>query len=185
MTIKIKLHEQSVPFETLKGKTFTSVTSDDESITFIGDGIQFKLKHCQECCEDVHIESIVGDLDDLIGSEILVAEESSKDGESEFEVEQWTFYKLATVKGWVDVRFYGSSNGYYSTSVDLMTEPLVDIEDFELVESPVAFLSKGWHVRDQNGLNFWITKPYQYDKDNGGYLSVVDGKVVFSYTKPE
>jgi hypothetical protein len=180
MTIKIKLREQSVPFETLKGKTFTSVTSDDESITFIGDGIQFTLKHIQDCCEDVHIESIVGDLEDLVDSEILVAEESSKDGESEFDVEQWTFYKLATVNGWVDVRFYGSSNGYYSTGVSLMTEPLVDIEDFNLESQNRA----EWYVRDKNCLNFWITKPYQYDKDNGGYLSVVGDKVVFSYTKP-
>jgi hypothetical protein len=180
MTIKIKLREQSVPFETLKGKTFTSVTSDDDSITFIGDGIQFTLKHCQECCEDVHIESIVGDLEDLVGSEILVTEESSNDSESEFDAEQWTFYKLATVKGWVDVRFYGSSNGYYSTGVDLMTEPLVDIEDFHL-DSQTRDV---WYVQAQYGLNFWITKPYQYDKDNGGYLSVVNDKVVFSYTKP-
>ena len=123
MTIKIKLREQSVPFETLKGKTFTSVTSDDASITFVGDdGIQFKLMHRQECCEDVHIESVVGDLEDLVGSEILVAEESSKNGTSEFDAEQWTFYKLATIKGYVDIRWHGSSNGYYSESVDFVLE---------------------------------------------------------------
>ena len=77
------------------------------------DGEHFVLTHIQDCCEDVEIESIDGDLDDLIGEPLLMAEEIIKvDGDT------WTFYKFATVKGYVTVRLFGCSNGYYSERVD-------------------------------------------------------------------
>lgn len=111
----------------LVGKTMESVVNkDDEELIFTTtDGEVFKLYHNQDCCESVTI--IVGDLQDLVGSPILVSEESSclKD-ENPAEVEvpgyqdsfTWTFYKFATIKGYVDIRWYGESNGYYSESVD-------------------------------------------------------------------
>lgn len=80
-------------------------------------GRVFRLYHSQDCCESVNIEDITGDVEDLIGLPLLMAEESTSPGESG-ESSMWTFYKFATVKGYVSIRWLGQSNGYYSEGVD-------------------------------------------------------------------
>jgi hypothetical protein len=134
---------ERLEFNTLLGKVFTKVymcsnNGDDEIHFETDDGEHYKLYHSQDCCESVNVEDIVGDLEDLVGNPILVAEEVSSSGrddydgtkeesdlgpppEREYHAESytWTFYKLATIKGYVDIRWFGSSNGYYSESVDL------------------------------------------------------------------
>ena len=113
------------PIETLKGLTFTSVQSaDDHTIEFTGssDGNVYELSHRQECCEDVVIEDVCGDLSDLVGAPILDAsvETSEKENESKCTHETWTFIKIHTAKGFVTIRFHGSSNGYYSEDAKLL-----------------------------------------------------------------
>lgn len=116
----------STDFEKLKGKTIVGVRWDDtprdenHRLAFMcDDGSVLVMWHEQDCCESVTLEDIVGDMDDLIGSPVVQAEESSSN-----EVEPsddvsctWTFYKLATAKGYVTLRWFGASNGYYSESV--------------------------------------------------------------------
>ena len=85
------------------------------------DGEVFVLTHLQDCCEWVYIESVDGDLEDLVGAPLLMAEEAIDTNESNYGSDAsmtYTFYKLATTKGYVTIRFYGSSNGYYSERVD-------------------------------------------------------------------
>jgi len=109
-----------VIIDELIGRTFANVTSENDEVHFVLDGGKyFRFYHEQDCCESVYIESIEGDLSDLEGSPILMAEEVSESGadEGSWESYTWTFYKFATIKGTVVVRFYGSSNGYYSESV--------------------------------------------------------------------
>jgi len=110
--------------ENMIGKVFTSVTQDGETMTFANDKERFTFLHYQDCCESVYIEDIVGELSDLEGEPLLIAEEVSGETPVEFdamnhECVEWTFYKFATRKGYVDVRWFGESNGYYSTSVNL------------------------------------------------------------------
>lgn len=141
-------------FGELVGKTLWSIVRlDDELLTFSADdGSEYQMLYYHDCCAGCSIEDICGDLDDLVGSTILLAEEvsSSEPDEqalvarkaefeaekqrsidagreyyyksfedfcrSRYESETWTFYKLSTIKGSVTIRWYGSSNGYYSES---------------------------------------------------------------------
>lgn len=122
-------HDENVrKFEVLKGLTIKSITGasegSEEILIETECGKTFKMHHEQDCCENVSIDSVVGDISDLIGVPILLAEESEGElpPKNEFgytdESCTWTFYKLGTVKGYVDIRWYGSSNGYYSEHVD-------------------------------------------------------------------
>lgn len=106
--------------ERLIGKVFSRVYQDGDAIVFANENVEFKLEHQQECCEHVYIESVVGDLSDLQDSPILRSEASSNPGENCEGTFTWTFHKLATRKGYVDIRFFGESNGYYSEYADLV-----------------------------------------------------------------
>ena len=114
----------------LIGKTLTSIQGkkgDDLIVFRAGENkdsgvTEWHMQHDQDCCESVYVEDIIGNLNDLIGSPIKMAEEVKNvnrkplaDGDGE--AYEWTFYKFATVKGYVTIRWYGTSNGYYSTEV--------------------------------------------------------------------
>lgn len=112
-----------VTIEDLKGHTVVRIeggVAGSDVMKFItSEGKTFTLLHHQDCCEYVVIYDIEGDIDDLLNSPILISEESEGSYESgDYESQTWTFYRFATVKGWVVVRWLGQSNGYYSESVD-------------------------------------------------------------------
>lgn len=116
----------------LVGQTIAEVDGGlgSDKIDFtLSDGRRFSMFHYQDCCENVSIEDICGDLKDLVGSPLTMAEcvqsdgiyEGLKPGEYDDSF-TWTFYRFATAKGYVTIRWYGTSNGYYSETVDFCEE---------------------------------------------------------------
>lgn len=114
----------------LVGKTFDEVVNvNDEEIQFRSkEGPSYHMYHSQDCCESVSVEDICGDLSDLAGTPIITASEEVSSNENpegsptpEWRNESWTwtFYRISTIKGTVVIRWYGSSNGYYSESVSV------------------------------------------------------------------
>ena len=99
---------------------------DDEIVFTLKNGKRYRMYHSQDCCESVAIDDIAGDLKDLVGPPITKAEESTSDtnppgvDKGYQDSFTWTFYHLATVNGYVTIRWYGESNGYYSESVDFV-----------------------------------------------------------------
>ena len=112
-------------FTDLVGQTLKEIiiNDDKDEILFISNkGERYKMYHYRDCCESVNIDDINGDIKDLIGEPILQAsEDSNKDYPKDpdwHESHTWTFYNLQTIKGHVQIKWYGESNGYYSESVD-------------------------------------------------------------------
>ena len=111
----------------LLGKTLVAITGADEGNNEIifecSDGSKYRMYHEQDCCESVLIEDICGYVNSLIGNPLTMAEDISSIMDNPAVDEwtdscTWTWYKFATVRGYVTIRWYGESNGYYSESVD-------------------------------------------------------------------
>lgn len=107
-------------------KTTTTARKDwfnRSLLEFRTDNSTIHFYHTQSCCESVDLEDIIGDMSDLLNTPIVNAYESdSGSNEEGGSYNQWVFYTLSTIKGTVVLRFYGSSNGYYSTEVDIREE---------------------------------------------------------------
>ena len=122
-------------FSDLVGKTIISIDgakhNSEEIKIHCDDGSVYIMLHHQSCCENVYVEDVCGDIEDLLGSPVLQAREETSGHQAPPEgltpdSYTWTFYILRTMKGSVTLRWYGSSNGYYSESVnfELLNQPL-------------------------------------------------------------
>lgn len=116
----------------LAGKTIISIEGMEEQSEEIlfqcEDGSEYKMLHIQDCCESVYLEDVGGEACSLLNYPIVIAEDISSECDN-LDPGQgnlcdasytWTFYKLATIKGYVTLRWFGTSNGYYSESVNFI-----------------------------------------------------------------
>lgn len=98
----------------------------------------FRFYHNQDCCEDVHILAVEGNLADLFDEVLEATQESAENGGGYLATNRWpadwgpkpasvgylesatrTVLTFRTKHGLVRVIWLGESNGYYSESVDM------------------------------------------------------------------
>lgn len=131
-------NKKFVNISEMVGKSVVTIdiNSDRTNVTFYcvdnnNQEFKYEMYHDQDCCESVYLEDVVGDLEDLY-TQIIKAEEVTNredkaptDDEDGWEGPEgpesytWTYYNLATHQGYVQFRWFGSSNGYYSESVSV------------------------------------------------------------------
>ena len=113
--------------QVFSGRTITRVAGlelgETELFIYFNEDEYIKMYHSQDCCENVDLDDICGNTD-LEGATFyeLVEKKSNVEMEAKSEYDDswtWTFYTIKTSKGYLDLRWYGSSNGYYSEGVDL------------------------------------------------------------------
>ena len=76
----------------------------------------YELRHFQECCEDVELVDVCGDIEDFNSTMIRRAECNTRE-RSNGEL-TYSFYRLDSDKGSLVLRWTGTSNGCYSQEVD-------------------------------------------------------------------
>lgn len=138
-----------IEFSYLKGKVIKRILGLEEEsgkvLIETAEGDIIKMYHDQDCCEYVRIADVNGDIESVVGTEIIVAEERTSSADEDVSMSgTWTFYTIRTIKGTLDIRWLGESNGYYSERVDI---DLLCDENYILLypsdwDSPSEYLSQ-------------------------------------------
>lgn len=113
-------------FNNFKGQKILDIQGlahGSEKVVIIFETGIVTMHHIQDCCESVHLEDYQGDPEDLIGKVLVSAEETSEIDDVCMSLKKWTFYSIRTTGDDLWLRWFGSSNGYYSVSVDTTWKP--------------------------------------------------------------
>ncbi len=91
--------------------------SNDVYIHF-EDGTVLHQGHNQDGCASVEVSQVDSSGERHIGATVIALLEKVVEGQTKWGSSTATFYTLQTTKGYLDWRWQGESNGYYSESVD-------------------------------------------------------------------
>ena len=133
--------------ESLQGLTLLDVylvsvgdNCDDKIVFGTSMGV-LQMYHQHDLSESVTIEDITGDVQDLIGGLVVLAETSVSQAGDPATPEipdrtegTWTFYRIRTTKGDVTIRWWGTSNGYYSEEVTCEWHDTANAESVKLAQ---------------------------------------------------
>lgn len=125
---KVKKMKKLESMKDIIGLTVAAIEGGEEGsdkvIFRFTDGNVITMLHDQDCCEEVRIYETDGDIQDLVGGVVVQFDESTSEDNAPddcCESWTWTFYNIATARGFVNMRWLGESNGYYSEAVDVLT----------------------------------------------------------------
>lgn len=111
---------RNAKIEELLGKTLDRIEVIHHEVhIYTNDNKTYILGHRDDCCESVHFIDTVGDINDLLGSPLTLAEETYDESGTEGGHQTYSYYKFATIKGYVTLSWLGESNGYYSETVNI------------------------------------------------------------------
>lgn len=132
--------------------SITGMHAHSSQIEFVTDsGDRFRM-YSDQYRSNVELVDVYGDWQDLLHSEIVVAEARAQKGPAHYSSATWTFYELATQKGSITLRWLGTSNGYYSETVNVeyvAAEPTYQVDQI---------------------LDAWFGEPLEYAEDEARRL---------------
>jgi len=115
-------------FASLLGRTLVEIRGafegSEEVVLMTADKKAYRLHGDSGYVLDTRLEDIAGNVADLVGTPLLMAQVVSSQAApsdlksyGEWESSTWTYYKLATVKGYVTLRWWANSDGNYCEEV--------------------------------------------------------------------
>ena len=135
----------TILIDCLIGQTIFHITHDAHEIElYLTDGTCLVMHDPERGSgNDVEIvlEDINGDLQDLYDQPIVLAEEVSNMDDLPDKSGTWTFYRMATPKGFVVLRWLGNSNGYYAEKITLGWRG-IDVHDYPQYAEHLARVQK-------------------------------------------